>query len=121
MQRIPVRRLGGAFLLTLAGFVLVVTAPGGATSADTPAGVAAILLRPERVFDASGEQGHQGWVVLVRGRDVAAVGPAAQVAPPPDTCEAGPTAAMRSPRTSTTQPSSTSLPSPTNTRAGRRR
>ena len=38
------------------------------------------LLRPGRVFD--GEQVHEGWVVLVRGREIEAAGPAASVQAP---------------------------------------
>jgi imidazolonepropionase-like amidohydrolase len=42
------------------------------------------LLRPNLVFDATSEQTHQGWVVLVTGNKITAVGPAASVAAPPD-------------------------------------
>jgi imidazolonepropionase-like amidohydrolase len=38
------------------------------------------LLRPDRVFD--GEQLHEGWVVLVRGREIEAAGPSASVQAP---------------------------------------
>src|SRR5919198_3136424 len=41
-----------------------------------------ILLRPDRVFDASSEATHAGWVVLVQGDSIAAVGPAAAVRAP---------------------------------------
>jgi imidazolonepropionase-like amidohydrolase len=44
-----------------------------------------VLLRPERVFDATSEETHQGWVVLVSGNQIAAVGPAAQVSAPAGT------------------------------------
>ncbi len=40
------------------------------------------LLRPQQVFDATSEQAHPGWVVLVTGNRVAAVGPAASVKAP---------------------------------------
>lgn len=40
------------------------------------------LLRPARVFDGVSAQAREGWVVLVRGDRIAAVGPAAQVKPP---------------------------------------
>ncbi|HTE55142.1 MAG TPA: amidohydrolase family protein [Kofleriaceae bacterium] len=43
-----------------------------------PAAPGAILLAPDRVFD--GEVVHEGWVVLVRGERIAAVGPASRVA-----------------------------------------
>ena len=41
-----------------------------------------ILLRPDRVFDAGSEATHAGWVVLVQGDSIAAVGPAAAVRAP---------------------------------------
>jgi imidazolonepropionase-like amidohydrolase len=41
-----------------------------------------VLLRPTRVFDGAGEQAHEGWVVLVTGRDIAAVGPPERVTVP---------------------------------------
>jgi imidazolonepropionase-like amidohydrolase len=37
------------------------------------------LLRPQRVFDGTGAAAHEGWVVLVSGEKIAAVGPAASV------------------------------------------
>jgi imidazolonepropionase-like amidohydrolase len=40
------------------------------------------LLRPQRVFDGTGEEAHEGWVVVVAGRKIAAVGPAATVKAP---------------------------------------
>lgn len=44
-----------------------------------------VLLRPDRVFDATGEATHAGWVVLVQGDSIAAVGPAAAVRAPSGT------------------------------------
>ena len=41
-----------------------------------------VLLRPSRVFDGAGEQAHDGWVVLVTGREIAAVGPAERMPVP---------------------------------------
>ncbi|HSC30228.1 MAG TPA: amidohydrolase family protein [Gemmatimonadaceae bacterium] len=41
-----------------------------------------VLLRPDRVFDATSESVHAGWVVLVDGDSIAAVGPAANVHAP---------------------------------------
>lgn len=43
------------------------------------------LLKADRVFDARSEQAHAGWVVLVEGDKIVAVGPAAQVSAPPGT------------------------------------
>jgi len=39
----------------------------------------AYLLRPDRVFDGATAQPHSGWVVLVRGNRIEAVGPASEV------------------------------------------
>jgi imidazolonepropionase-like amidohydrolase len=47
-----------------------------------PAPDGPLLLRPARVFDAMGEEAHEGWVVLVQGDSIAAVGPSDQVAEP---------------------------------------
>jgi len=41
-----------------------------------------VLLRPDRVFDATSESVHAGWVVLVDGDSIVAVGPAASVHAP---------------------------------------
>jgi imidazolonepropionase-like amidohydrolase len=43
------------------------------------------LLKPARVFDALGTQTHSGWAVLVEGERIAAIGPAADIKPPPGT------------------------------------
>src|SRR5688500_17674276 len=43
---------------------------------------AAILLKPERVFDGVAAETHAGWVVLVRGDKIAAAGPADKVEVP---------------------------------------
>lgn len=67
-------------LRTAAGLVLglgAATANAGSVAADT-----SLLLRPQRVFDGTGEQAHEGWAVLVTGNRIAAVGPAASIAPP---------------------------------------
>ncbi|HEY6853268.1 MAG TPA: amidohydrolase family protein [Gemmatimonadales bacterium] len=44
-----------------------------------------VLLKPDRVFDATNETTHAGWVVLVQGDSIAAVGPAEQVHAPQGT------------------------------------
>lgn len=51
------------------------------TQAQTPAAPHAVLLRPEQVWTA-GEPAHRGWVVLVEGDRIAAVGPKDQVRAP---------------------------------------
>ncbi len=53
----------------------------------TPAGaqerpLGAYLLRPQQVFDATSEAAHPGWVVVVEGNKITAVGPAASVRAP---------------------------------------
>jgi imidazolonepropionase-like amidohydrolase len=55
-----------------------------AVSASPAAGQesAAILIRPAGVFDGTSPNVHTGWVVLVQGNRIAAVGPAADVRAP---------------------------------------
>jgi imidazolonepropionase-like amidohydrolase len=50
--------------------------------AAPPAPPRSYLLRPQRVFDATGTATHEGWVVLVTGESIVAVGPAATVTAP---------------------------------------
>ncbi|HET7921269.1 MAG TPA: amidohydrolase family protein, partial [Gammaproteobacteria bacterium] len=56
----------------------------GAVAASA-ATTTAYLLKPARVFDAQSTQTHTGWAVLVVGERIAAVGPAADIKPPPGT------------------------------------
>src|SRR5215470_16892004 len=42
------------------------------------------LLKPAQVFDGESAQVHTGWVVLVRGVHIEAVGPASEVKAPAD-------------------------------------
>jgi len=58
---------------------------GGASAATPKPADHPWLLKADRVFDARSEQAHEGWVVLVQGDKIAAVGPAAQVQAPPGT------------------------------------
>ncbi len=51
-------------------------------AAATPA--PPVLLRPARVFDGVGPGLREGWVVLVRGERIEAVGPATQIGVPPN-------------------------------------
>lgn len=78
-------RVGGvaAAWLGLSLGLLVACASLCASAAD--AGSDEVLLRPERVFDATSEASHEGWVVLVSGDRIQAVGPAAQVSAPAGT------------------------------------
>ena len=41
------------------------------------------ILKPARVFDGSTAQLHEGWLVVVRGEKIQAVGPASSVSTPP--------------------------------------
>ncbi|UPG86293.1 amidohydrolase family protein [Luteibacter aegosomatis] len=69
--------------LTLAGglaLAFAVSAQDVPRPADHP-----LLLKADRVFDASGAQAHDGWVVLVQGGKIAAVGPEAKVSAPAGT------------------------------------
>lgn len=62
-------------------FVVAVLFTAGALTAQTES----VLLRPQRVFDATGAEAHDGWVVVVTGDKIAAVGPAARVEVPAGT------------------------------------
>ncbi|HET6576621.1 MAG TPA: amidohydrolase family protein [Fimbriiglobus sp.] len=58
--------------------LLLLLAPGPLfAQADPP-----VLLKPDRVFDSLGGEPHRGWVVLVNGDTIAAVGPADEVKVP---------------------------------------
>ena len=89
MKHAATDRMGGkAFVILLStGLVLSLASaslqrnvdrnsPGDAQSP------AMTLLKPARVFDAKDGKTHEGWVVLVKGDKIAAVGPSAQVAVP---------------------------------------
>src|SRR5258707_400589 len=52
------------------------------TPKDGP--LAVFLQKPAHVFDGTSSQLHDGWVVLVRGEKIDAVGPAAEVSAPAD-------------------------------------
>jgi imidazolonepropionase-like amidohydrolase len=72
-------------LLLVSGLIaeqraLLAQRPGaGATPASS------ILLKPARVFDGVSDQAREGWVVLVTGKRIAAVGPATEVRTPAGT------------------------------------
>ena len=74
------RRSLAAALFCCALFTVSAVAEAVDKPADHP-----WLLKADRVFDARSEQTHTGWVVLVEGDKIAAVGPAAQVNAPPST------------------------------------
>jgi imidazolonepropionase-like amidohydrolase len=74
--------VAGLALLAWIAFLTIDLRAQRAQPSQQPA--ASWLLRPQQVFDATSEQAHPGWVVLVTGNRIAAVGPAASVTPPPD-------------------------------------
>jgi imidazolonepropionase-like amidohydrolase len=43
------------------------------------------LLKPSRIFDGESAQLHNGWIVLVRGEKIEAVGPSSEIKTPADT------------------------------------
>jgi len=65
--------------------LLVVLALGpGLDAQDTGPidATAAIVLQPARVYDGVGPSAHEGWIVVVRGSKIEAVGPKEKVKPP---------------------------------------
>jgi imidazolonepropionase-like amidohydrolase len=67
--------LRSALALSLCAFPLL---------AQTPAPAAVTLLKPARVYDGTSDGPHDGWVVLVRGDRIAAVGAPGSVGAPND-------------------------------------
>lgn len=89
MKHAAIDRMGGkAFVILLStGLVLSLAsaAPQSNVNRNPPGDTqspAMTLLKPARVFDAEDGKTHEGWVVLVKGDKIAAVGPSAQVAVP---------------------------------------
>jgi imidazolonepropionase-like amidohydrolase len=78
MQPATARRRAVVALLAFA----TLAGPGALAAAEPASSAQVFLLRPQAVFDATGEDAHQGWVVLVSGRKIDAVGPAASVRVP---------------------------------------
>jgi imidazolonepropionase-like amidohydrolase len=68
--------------LRLACFALIAAVTTAFAAQPAPQN---ILLRPQRVFDATGSAAHDGWAVLVSGEKIAAVGPLASIAVPAGT------------------------------------
>ena len=74
----PLTQILRAFVLLAAGLV-------GPASAQRPAADTAappLVLAPDAVWDGVGDSPHAGWLVVVRGQRIEAVGPANQVAAP---------------------------------------
>jgi imidazolonepropionase-like amidohydrolase len=78
----PLALVAGLALLAWTAFLTVDLRAQRAQPSKQPA--SSWLLRPQQVFDATSEQAHAGWVVLVTGNKIAAVGPSATVTAPPD-------------------------------------
>ncbi len=72
--------MGRTWLIALAstGSLLAASTQAGTTQTDGPA----VLLHPAQVWTAEDATVHPGWVVLVQGNRIAAVGPAASVHAP---------------------------------------
>ena len=68
-------------LLSLGAFLAL--APDGLAQRATTAPPRPVVLKPARVFDGVGPALQEGFVVVVRGDRIEAVGPASQVATPP--------------------------------------
>jgi imidazolonepropionase-like amidohydrolase len=67
-------------LILVVAFVI-----GPAAQTQTPATKQTVhLLKPARVFDGESAELHDGWVVLIRGEKIEAVGPAREVKAPAD-------------------------------------
>ncbi len=81
--------LGVMIAISALGFLVHAAAAQGGNAGGQGAGgqrpAGTTLLKPARVFDAEDGKIHDGWVVLVRGERIAAVGPAAQVQVPDGT------------------------------------
>src|SRR2546430_4596999 len=59
--------------------------PSAQTQSPTPKPPDTIyLLKPAHIFDGESAQLHDGWVVLVRGQKIEAVGPASEITTPAD-------------------------------------
>ncbi len=72
-------------LTSALGASALLARPATAQSATTPAPASKpILLIPDAVFDGVSDKPQGGWVVLVRGARISAVGPAASIVVPAD-------------------------------------
>src|SRR5438132_3837783 len=70
---------------TIAVLMFIQTSPIAETQSVTHnAPETVYLLKPAHVFDGESAQLHDGWVVLVRGEKIEAVGPASEVKAPAD-------------------------------------
>ncbi len=68
--------------LVVAAVVLTLPASHGAPQKDSTRSSRPLLLNPARVFDAVDGKVHDGWIVIVEGDRITAVGPAGQIKRP---------------------------------------
>jgi imidazolonepropionase-like amidohydrolase len=80
-----IHRLPRRLACLLGGLLLAVTAVSCAAAAVAKPADHAWLLKADRVFDARSEQTHAGWVLLVQGGRIVAMGTEAQVKAPAGT------------------------------------
>ncbi len=73
------RMVGIVLGLSIACLVVATGPTPTLAQAPAQASAASTLLKPARVFTASDQQAHEGWVVLVTGNRIAAVGAPADV------------------------------------------
>ncbi|HZN98260.1 MAG TPA: amidohydrolase family protein [Gemmatimonadales bacterium] len=66
----------------LAGFLITGWSGAAAQARDTAASTSTILLVPDRVWDGEAAETKSGWVVLIVGSQIRAVGPAREVSLP---------------------------------------
>ncbi len=69
-------------VMTLAFASKLMTGVSRAADHGGTSPAASVLLRPQAVFDGVGEQRHEGWVVLVTGNTITALGSAGEVKAP---------------------------------------
>ncbi len=79
-----IRRSSVAALAVYAFPAVILAQRGGGRGAPPPPAGPPTLLVPDRVWDAISDAPHDGWVVLVRGERIDAVGPRSQVTTPSD-------------------------------------
>ncbi len=76
------RNLTGGFVLALSATLMPPSQSAEAQTPTTKPAEAVYLLRPARIFDGESAQLQVGWVVLVRGEKIDAVGPASEIKTP---------------------------------------
>jgi len=78
-------RLALLFLLCLIiAFPFVIESPPAQSQSQPKPPDTVYLLKPAHIFDGESSQLHDGWVVLVRGEKIEAVGPASEIKAPAD-------------------------------------